>query len=205
MSPAAPALGALALVALLLTGCTQPAPAPTDPGTTAEVTSSPSPSVAESSPAPSPTPVVVAPERPAAMDDDGYEGAQAAAKYFLSLDDYIMKTGDTSEWEAMSHKECTFCAERLDQARSIEKEGHIWTGGRNVARILHTYEQDASTGIWPIDVEVTVEQTRVANTADEDVYVSGEVVAERRLEIMRRGDEWVVVDLFSIPADPEKP
>src|SRR5690606_9720977 len=83
-------LGAAALVALLLAGCTTSEPAPTEPGTTAEATSSPAPSPVESSPAP----VVIAPERPAEMDDDGYQGAEAAAKYFLSLDDHMMKTGD---------------------------------------------------------------------------------------------------------------
>lgn len=199
MSRTATTFGAAALVALLLAGCTTPDPTPTDPGSTAQATSSPAPSAAESSPAASPTPVVVAPERPAAMDDAGYKGAEAAAKYFLSLDDYMMKTGDTAEWEAMSHKKCEFCAERLEQAHTITEEGHLWTGGENSARILHTYEQDEPTGIWPIDVEVTVEPTHVTDSSGQEVYASDKVVAERRLEVVRRGDQWIIIDLFAMP------
>ncbi|WP_407317220.1 DUF6318 family protein [Isoptericola halotolerans] len=197
MPPAAPALGALALVALLLTGCTQPAPAPTGPGTTAEATSSPSPSVTESSPAPSPTPVVVAPERPAAMNDDGHEGAQAAAKYFLSLDDYIMKTGDTTEWEAMSHKECGYCSRRLEQAQLIDKEGYTYHGGKLVAQVLHTYEKDTPTGIWPIDIEVSVDDARVTDSTGRDVFADEASTAKKRIEALRQKDGWVIVGLFT--------
>ncbi|WP_402373950.1 MULTISPECIES: DUF6318 family protein [Isoptericola] len=204
MPRTATTFGAAALVALLLAGCTTPDPTPTDPGSTAQAPSSPAPSATESSPAASPTPVVIAPERPAAMDDEGYQGAEAAAKYFLSLDDYMMKTGDTAEWEAMSHKKCTFCAERLEQARTIADEGQNWSGGENAVQILHTYEQDRPTGIWPIDIEVTVEPTRVTDPSGKETYVSDEVVAERRLEVVHRGDEWKVVDLFAMPESPEE-
>ncbi|WP_407320430.1 DUF6318 family protein [Isoptericola halotolerans] len=195
MPPAAPALGALALVALLLTGCTQPAPAPTGPGTTAEATSSPSPSVTESSPAPSPTPVVVAPERPAAMNDDGHEGAEAAAKYFQLLDPYMMKTGDTAEWEAMSHKECSTCSNRLEQARTIAENGDVFEGGETTVRVLHTYEQDEPTGGWPLDVEVntaavtiTAPDGTVAAEFDED---QGRV----RMELAHRNGQWYILGI----------
>ena len=201
MSPAAPALGALALVALLLTGCTQPAPAPTDPGTTAEVTSSPSPSVAESSPAPSPTPVVVAPERPAAMDDDGYEGAQAGAKYFQLLDPYMMKTGDTAEWEAMSHKECSTCSNRLEQARTIAENGDVFEGGETTVRVLHTYEQDEPTGMWPLDVRVTTEEVTIFDPQREPVAEFDRVEYDVRMEMALRDGQWLVVGVA--PLDEE--
>ncbi|GAA1984125.1 hypothetical protein GCM10009718_21840 [Isoptericola halotolerans] len=189
-----PALSAVALVALLLVGCTGPEPA-TDPGTTAEAAPSPSVSAAESSPAPSPTPVVVAPERPAAMDDDGYEGAEAAAVYFLSLDDYIMKTGDTTEWEAMSHPECSTCSKRLEQAQHIAQNGDTFTGGEMSANILHTYEQDEATGIWPLDIKVSVEPVVITDQAGDQVFADDAVEAEQRFEVLRQRDQWVIVNI----------
>jgi hypothetical protein len=201
MPRTAPASGAVALVALLLAGCTGPAPAPTDPGTTAQATSSPSPSAAESSPAPSPTPVVVAPERPAAMDDDGYEGAQAAATYFQLLDTYMMKTGDTAEWEAMSHEECSTCANRLEQARAIAENGDVFEGGETTVRVLHTYEQDEPTGIWPLDVEVATERATIT-APDGEVLLADEATTFRdRMEVARHGEQWVVVGIA--PLDEE--
>lgn len=197
----ATALGALALVALLLTGCTATEPAPTDPGTTAEATTSPSPSAAESSPAPPPTPVVVAPERPAEMDDDGYEGAQAAAKYFQLLDPYMMKTGDTAEWEAMSHKECSTCANRLETAQTIVANGDLFEGGETTVRVLHIYEQDEPTGIWPLDVEVTTAEATITAPDGEVVFTEEATTFRDRMEVARRGGQWVVVAIA--PLDGE--
>ncbi len=189
--PRATIFGAAALTALLLAGCTTSEPAPTEPGTTAEATSSPSPSPVESSPAP----VVIAPERPAEMDDDGYQGAEAAAKYFLSLDDHMMKTGDTAEWEAMSHEECSTCTKRLEQARTIAENGDEFHGGEMTVEILHTYEQDEPTGIWPIDISVEVEPVTITNQEGDEVFSEDAVVAEQRIEVTHQRDRWVIVNV----------
>ncbi|NOV97137.1 DUF6318 family protein [Isoptericola halotolerans] len=187
-----PASGALALVALLLAGCTGPEPAP-DPGTTAEAAPSPSATAAESSPTPSPTPVVVAPERPAAMDDDGYEGAEAAAVYFQLLDTYMMKTGDTTEWEAMSHPECNTCANRLEQAQTIAANGDRFEGGETSVQVLHTYEQDEPTGGWPLDVEVTTQEVTITGPEGTDIAQFASTQGVVRMELIRHGGQWAIL------------
>lgn len=87
-------------------GCT-PDPGPT-PSTSPSAVDSPSPTV---TPTPTPTPdASVKPERPAAMDEVSAAGAEAVAVYFLQLYAYVYATNDLTEWRALSHPECIFCA-----------------------------------------------------------------------------------------------
>ncbi|HLS14410.1 MAG TPA: DUF6318 family protein [Beutenbergiaceae bacterium] len=50
-----------------------------------------------------------APERPAAMENNDIDGAEAAATYFLELVQYGYATGDTAELTDMSADDCSFC------------------------------------------------------------------------------------------------
>lgn len=179
-----------AAAALLVAGCDDDPPATPSPEPTA---ASESPSA---SPSPSATAVVVAPERPKEMDDDGPAGAEAAAVYFLELDDYIMKTGDTAEWESMSLKSCGFCDDRSNQAATIKQEGYIYDGGNVKARAVHTYAQDASTGIWPVDVETRVRAWTVTE-GDKEVASQGAVTSTQRVEVARKSDKWVIVGVVN--------
>jgi len=178
-----------AAAVLLVAGCDDdppatPSPEPTATGSSAEASESPSPTS---------TAVVVAPERPKEMDDDGPAGAEAAAVYFLELDDYIMKTNDTAEWEAMSHKSCEYCAKRLDQAREIVKNDYTWASKPTIARVTRTYEQDATTGIWPIDVDVDQGAVSMTNSAGEIVYEEKPLKIHFEVEVARKDDGWVMV------------
>jgi hypothetical protein len=171
---------------LLLAACTNDAPEPSP--TTPEPTG---PSARDASP--EPTGVVAPPVRPSDMDDDGPAGAEAAAVYFLELDDYIMKTGDTAEWEAMSHKTCGYCANRLEQAQEIKDKNYTWASDDARARVVHTYEQDATTGIWPIDVEVDQSAVTMTNPDDDVVYSGEPEVIRLGVEIGRQDGRWVVI------------
>ncbi|GAB2450145.1 DUF6318 family protein [Xylanimonas ulmi] len=162
-------------------------------GADAEVTDSPS------EPSPTPSRVVVKPERPAAMDDDGPAGAEAAATYFLQLDSYTQATGDTAEWEAMSHSTCDYCADLLAQARRVQHEGYTWEGGEVSVRVLHTYAQDAATGIWPIDVEITQAPATVTDANGSIVTVIDSGQGDRRVEVARRDGRWVFFEAGNIP------
>jgi len=184
-----------AAAALLVAGCGDDAPATPSPEPTA---TSASPD-ASASPSPSSTSVAVAPERPKAMADDGPAGAEAAAVYFLELDDYIMKTGDTAEWEGMSHKSCEYCANRLDQAREIAERGDEFTGGERNVTILHTYEQDATTGIWPIDVRLREGRSSIKSAAGEALFTSDGKAGELRMEMAQRNGNWVVIGVADVP------
>jgi hypothetical protein len=192
----------IGVATLLLAGCTSPdEPGETGPSATSAAESSTEPSASPSpSPSPSqePEPVVVAPQRPAAMDDDGYQGAAAAAEYFLELDDYIMKTNDTAEWEAMSHEKCTTCAARLHQAQNIAKNADVFEGGKVSTRILHSYEQDGPTGIWPIDVEISVAPVSITDSAGKVLYSAKKSVAKERIEVVREDDRWIIVNIADV-------
>ncbi|QAY64225.1 hypothetical protein ET495_14510 [Xylanimonas allomyrinae] len=168
-------------------------------------TSAASPAPAASSPAPTPSPtasrVVIKPARPAAMDDDGPAGAEAAARYFLELDSYMQATGDTTEWEAMSHQSCEFCAKRRDQARKIAERGDSFDGGHTAATILHTYQQDAPTGIWPIDVQTEEGSSRIMTSTGDVLWEQSAVRSQFRVEVARRDDAWVIVGVADKPKD----
>ncbi|MFC7876740.1 DUF6318 family protein [Isoptericola sp. NPDC057391] len=182
-----------AAAVLLVAGCDGDPPATPSPEPTA---TSASP---ESSPSPSSSAVVVAPERPKEMDDDGPAGAEAAAVYFLELDDYIMKTGDTAEWEAMSSKSCEHCEARLDQARQIAERGDVFSGGERTVSVLHTYEQDAATGIWPLDVRVNEKRSKITDSGG-SILLSNEAQSkDRRVEIGRKDGRWVIIGVGDIP------
>ncbi|MFE7407284.1 DUF6318 family protein [Isoptericola sp. NPDC057559] len=174
-----------AAAALLVAGCDGDEPAKPSPEPTA--------TSAGPEPSPSVSSVVVAPERPQAMDNDGPAGAEAAAVYFLELDDYIMKTGDTAEWEAMSQKSCEYCANRLKQAEEIASKGYRWNSKPTSARVTHTYEQDSSTGIWPIDVEVAQGAVTLTDSNDKVLYDEDAIKIDLSLEVTRMDDRWVMV------------
>ncbi|MGW8566768.1 DUF6318 family protein [Isoptericola sp. NPDC055881] len=183
--------------ALLVAGCADgPQSSPRPAASSASTKPSPSPS-----PSPSPTAkaVVVAPERPQALDDDGPAGAEAAAVYFLELDDYIMKTGDTAEWEAMSHKSCTYCANRLDQAREITKRGDIFTGGDAKVRVTQTYAQDSTTGIWPLDVRIDEKASTITSKSGRKLFHQDASEDESRVEVARSRGHWTVLTVAEIP------
>jgi len=180
---------------LLVAGCDSDEPASPSPEPT-QTSASPE---ASATPSPSPTPTVKAPEPPKAMDDDGPAGAEAAAVYFLELDPYIMKTGDTAEYEAMSHKTCDYCASRLDQAKQIAERGDIFTGGARSARITQTYEQDSATGIWPLDARVDDKKSRITDSSGKVLLDTKADVGDLRLEMTRKGDGWVVVGVADVP------
>ena len=111
----------VAVVGVLLAGCTGGAP---EPG--------PSPTSAVESPEPSPTAtseIVEAPVRPVEMERSDEAGAVAAATYFLSLFDYVMQTGDLTEWDSVSAQSCGFCVNVHDDAQEIYGTGGTYVGG----------------------------------------------------------------------------
>lgn len=185
-----------AAAVLLVAGCDDdppatPSPEPTATGSSAEAPASPSPTS---------TAVVVAPERPKEMDDDGFEGAEAAALYFMELDDYIMRGGDTTEYEAMSLDSCGFCTKRLDQAQELRDKNYNWAGTQTKPRVTHTYEQDEPTGIWPVDVEVT-QTIKVLDSSGTTISESNTEKRNLAFEVGKNNDQWVIVEVGPVEAD----
>ena len=126
---------ALTLCGVALTaGCgdgSSAAPSPTGPVVTSEPTT----------PAPEPTdepdPVatdragspLVAPERPAAMDNDDEAGAQAAAEYFMELSGYAVRSQDLSEFSRLCDPASIYCTAVIDEVTADVAAGNYTVGG----------------------------------------------------------------------------
>lgn len=177
------------LVAASTAGCQSGAPEPH--------AASPSVSVIQPTAEPSPRPsrVVVAPERPATMGDDGAAGAAATAKYFIELDSYMQATGDTAEWETLSHPACEYCSTRLAQARTIVANDDAYDGGHANVEVLQIYEQDPATGVWPVDVRVHEGATTITRSDGGVAFSHDEYVYTATVGVGRRDGEWVVTEL----------
>ncbi|UKJ65025.1 hypothetical protein H1Q78_06635 [Cellulosimicrobium cellulans] len=150
---------------------------------------------------PEPTPTETGPakpERPAAMDRDDAEGAAAAAEYFLELYPYVMATGDTVEWEAMSHAECGYCSGSLENANWLVETQSVFTGGATTTEVLHNYSRDEATGIYPVDLRSTQESILVVDEAGETVEQVDEDVLDVRVEVGRNAGIWVIVEVVPL-------
>lgn len=186
------AVGLIVTAGLALTACTG---SPRDPDASASPTGVPTPA-ATASPSPS---LPAKPERPDAMKRTDAEGAAAAAEYFIELYPYVMATGDTEEFEAMSHRTCGFCAELASQARAIQDEGETFRGGATMVQIITEYKRDEVTGIYPFDSRI-VQEAQSITAADGGVVLDADrEVLERRIEVGRRGGTWVMVAVAPIP------
>lgn len=184
------AVGAAVLVAGLLAGCSEPE----------VVTPTVSPVPEPTSPQPSPpetTPTDEIPEapppRPAAMDRDDAEGAIAAAKYFMELYPYVYATGDLTEWEAMSHPECRFCASVVDNVTDANSRGERVVGGkpRWLGAAEHWFHED---------LDVHEVQVRAEQGSAERRSPTGEVLERHESNVFdlffnlsNSNDSWVVV------------
>lgn len=186
--------GLIVAVGLTLSACTGSTP---DPGVTESPTDESTP-VASASASPMPS-GPSKPERPEAMKRDDAEGAAAAAEYFIELYPYVMATGDTREFEAMSHRACGFCDDALEQARQIEEGGWRYTGGGSTLSVTQTYERDDLTGIYPLDVEISQESSEISENDGTKLDSIESKVFDRRVEMGLRRGEWVVVTVAPIP------
>lgn len=189
-------LGAVVTVGLVVGGCTAEDPVEPEPSTSTaespEVTEEPEPTPTETGP--------VKPERPAAMEQEDAEGAAAAAEYYLELYPYVMATGDTAEWEAMSHEACDGCRGLIDDASLRESDGDVFLGGELAATTGEMYARDELTGIFPLDVVVEQGTTQIMSTAGETYLSQQPSTYERRVEMGIRDGQWVVVTLAEVPA-----
>lgn len=186
--------GLVVAVGFALSACTGSTP---DPGVSGSPTDESTPVASESA---SPTPSVPAkPERPEAMERDDAEGAAAAAEYFIELYPYVMATGDTREFEAMSHRACGFCDDALEQAERIKDHGYTYTGGDSSLRVIEIYARDDVTGIFPLDAEITQKSSRITGGSGEEIYSAEAKVSESRVEMGLHNGKWVVVTVAPIP------
>jgi hypothetical protein len=133
------------------------------------------------------------------MEREDAEGAAAAAEYFIELYPYVMATGDTEEFEAMSHRACGFCEKLAVQASAIRDAEEVFIGGATSVEITKRYKRDEVTGIYPFDSRIT-QQAQTITAADGHVVLDADQeVLDRRIEIGRHDDQWVMVTVAPIP------
>jgi len=133
------------------------------------------------------------------MKRDDAEGAAAAAEYFIELYPYVMATGDTEEFEAMSHRACGFCEQALKDANRIQSRGQVFQGGATEAKLLDLYLQDDLTGIYPLDVEVRQQASETLDANGSVVSSAKALTSEHRVEVGRKNDRWLVVAIAPRP------
>lgn len=188
--------GLAVAVVVVLSACTG---GEHNPGTAGPATSGPSRSSAVSA---SPSPSVslpTRPERPAAMQREDANGAAAAAEYFIELYPYVMATGDTKEFEAMSHPECGFCDQALTDVNRIQNSNQRFQGGEIEAELLDQFLQDDLTGIYPIDFEVRQQESRTLDADDTVISTAGAQISEHRVEVGRETGHWIVIAIAPRP------
>ncbi|MBB2924921.1 DUF6318 family protein [Cellulomonas cellasea] len=176
------AIGALALS--MLTSCSgEPAAEPTP---TSTASASPT---ADPTPTPTTTPE---PERPAAMDDPGVDGAVAAATYFLSLYPYVYNTGDLTAWKALSHPECVFCASVVTNVEAMHAKGNHQEGTDTTVSSARAQEIEPGA-LYAVDMTVSqgpaVELDRNGAVVEEDPSTTESVM---HVAVQRAGSVWVI-------------
>ena len=131
---------------LALAGCTGETEEP--PTTPSATSAAPSPSETATA---TPTPdAATPPERPDMSVVDAAT-AEAVAKYFLELYPYVYATGDLTEWQALSHPECIFCASVISNVEEMVAAGEHWEGG------LATLAPPRTTAVSSDFFSVTIE------------------------------------------------
>lgn len=134
---------AAVLTSITLSACS-PDPPPDDGRTGAEETPTPTSAAGPTStmaPVPPGTiaalPDGVKPTRPAELDGPpSLDAAKVIAPYFLQLVPYGDNTGDTAEFEALSHPDCVFCRGVLDEVAELKaSESHVAGGGLSISDV----------------------------------------------------------------------
>jgi len=176
-------------VGLVVTGCTggEPEPSPSvEESGGSTPTETPEPTPTETGPA--------KPERPAAMDRTDGEGAAAAAEYFFSLLPYVVATGDTADWDAMTWPDsCDFCLSIRTRAVEGLESGDTSSGAEVVLSNPDIGTFDDFGGGYPVLFDF--EQSPYLRVASDGTVVAEDDGGSGRIQIdMHRGDEgWVVL------------
>ncbi|WP_260458768.1 DUF6318 family protein [Actinotalea ferrariae] len=180
-------LAGLVLVGVVAVGgCT-----PSDPDPT------PSPDVTTASPTPTPSPTAEAlspPERPAEMDLVDEAGAVAAARYFMELFGYLLRSGDAVEWDTVSGQSCDFCANAKARATEVYGAGHVIDGGALTTGDAAVLGHDAAINTYAVEVEY---QFAAGARRDADGGVVEEIDAEAGtavLDVTPSSRGWILVE-----------
>lgn len=207
-------LGATAVAAsaaLIVSACTS---GPSEAGPTPSPSVTPAPSVSAFPATPSPTPTRTPgsnaegsassrPLRPAGMDANTAEGARETALYFIKLYPYMMRTGDTREWDRLSVTEhCDFCSQARAQALATKKHHETYVGGAVTATVTTTYELDTRSlsrpsgiiryTVLPLAIEIDEESSRTTDKAGKTIRSSKKTTTHVDVDLTRSKQRWMI-------------
>lgn len=74
------------------------------------------------------------------MSQPNDAGAEAAARYFVQLYDYVFATRDLVGWEALSADSCEFCTDVAADVRAIAPGDVLVQAGPSQVRTLRAWE-----------------------------------------------------------------
>jgi hypothetical protein len=126
------------------------------------------------------------------MDDVSVDGAIAAATYFLSLFPYAHESGDLTQWKAMSHPECIFCASVATGVEEMHAKGHHQEGSG--LRIETSVGTEINPGVF-FQVDVTGDQEAWRELDSTGALVTEGPALDRlvmHLAVVRDGTTWFV-------------
>ncbi|MCL3863100.1 DUF6318 family protein [Actinotalea sp. K2] len=181
------ATGAAVAVALLLAGCAQePRPQPTF-------------ATLDPLPTPSPTPTVepvTKPERPAEMDRTDEVGAAAAAEYFLELYQYVLATGDFSEWGLVANPGCDFCSSVQGWVEPLYSSGGRYEGGRMSLSSPKATSADPATGTHTVALLFEQASGRELDQTGTEIGTGSASSGMIRVEVFIAEIGWVLVEVW---------
>lgn len=145
-----------------LAGCTtkETAPAETTSTGTSTGTATAEPSSTYTIP---PRPAMEAPAEPELTGVD-IENAYVLAKYYFELYQYVVATGDTTNWQKYAHPECDYCAKVQANA---EKDNEIGAWSDVHFGILNS-ERFYSTGDIDFRIDFLIERGEITYYTDDE-------------------------------------
>jgi len=129
------------------------------------------------------------------MDEVSAAGAEAVAVYFLQLYPYVYATNDLTEWRALSHPECVFCASVITNVEEQIATQRRSTGGLVAIATVASTEVDPGKW-WSVDVDLTQDPSLTYDAAGAVVDEVPETVAYHMdIAVIREGDVWLIREL----------
>ena len=105
------------------------------------------------------------------MDEVSAAGAEAVAVYFLQLYPYVYATNDLTEWRALSHPECIFCASVITNVEEQVAAGHHNDGSLIAFSTISASELDPGVRY--------AAQARITEGPSTELDATGAVVDQR--------------------------
>ncbi|WP_157270270.1 DUF6318 family protein [Paraoerskovia marina] len=153
---------------------------------TPEPTESPEPEPTETGPTP--------PPRPAAMDDTGKKGAQAAAEYFISLLGYAFQSGESESIREMSlSATCISCENFAERADSHRDSDYVVVGGETTLSGLKVSDRDPLTGGFAVSGAFETSEMAVSTSDGENVGVSRSDDGFIQIDVLHDENTWRVM------------